>query len=56
MGEPASARAAVGVVGGGGGCEGGARDFYLKHDFVALPLQPERLFLAMATIERLVGE
>jgi GNAT superfamily N-acetyltransferase len=33
----------------------GAREFYLKHDFVALPLQPDRLFLPMATIERLFG-
>jgi predicted GNAT family N-acyltransferase len=31
----------------------GARDFYLKYDFAALPLQPERLFLPMKTIERL---
>lgn len=31
----------------------GAREFYLKHDFIALPSQPYRLFLAMATIERL---
>ena len=31
----------------------GARDFYLKYDFVALPSQPDRLFLPMATIERL---
>ena len=33
----------------------GAREFYLKHDFVALPLQSERLFLAMGAIERLFG-
>jgi predicted GNAT family N-acyltransferase len=31
----------------------GARDFYLKDDFAALPLQPDRLFLPMKTIERL---
>ena len=31
----------------------GARDFYLKHDFVALPSQPDRMFLPMATIEKL---
>ncbi|MDQ2925027.1 MAG: GNAT family N-acetyltransferase [Acidobacteriota bacterium] len=31
----------------------GARDFYLKHDFIALPSQPERLFLPMAAIENL---
>jgi GNAT superfamily N-acetyltransferase len=31
----------------------GAREFYLKHDFVPLPSQPHRLFLAMATIEKL---
>ena len=31
----------------------GARDFYLKYDFTALPLQPDRLFLPMKTIERL---
>jgi hypothetical protein len=31
----------------------GARDFYLKYDFAALPLQPDRLFLLMKTIERL---
>jgi predicted GNAT family N-acyltransferase len=33
----------------------GAREFYLKHDFIALPAQPHRLFLAMATIEELFG-
>ena len=32
-----------------------AREFYLKHDFVALPLQGDRLFLAMGTIELLFG-
>ena len=31
----------------------GARDFYLKHDFLALPSQTERLLLPMATIDRL---
>jgi len=31
----------------------GARDFYLKHDFVAFPGQPNRLFLAMKTVESL---
>ena len=31
----------------------GARNFYLKHDFIPLPLQPDRLFLPMATIEEL---
>ncbi len=31
----------------------GARDFYLKHDFVPLPMQPDRLFLPMKTIEHL---
>jgi GNAT superfamily N-acetyltransferase len=31
----------------------GARDFYLKHDFVPLPTQPDRLFLPMKTIQRL---
>jgi len=31
----------------------GARQFYLKHDFIALPSQPDRLFLPMATIEKL---
>ena len=29
----------------------GARDFYLKHDFIPLPTQPSRLFLPMKTIE-----
>lgn len=33
----------------------GARDFYLKHDFLPLPSQPDRLFLPMATIEKLFG-
>lgn len=31
----------------------GARDFYLKHDFIALPAQLDRLFLPMTTIEEL---
>ena len=31
----------------------GAREFYLKHDFIPLPSQPDRLFLPMATIEKL---
>lgn len=31
----------------------GARTFYLKYDFVPLPLKPDRLFLPMKTIERL---
>lgn len=31
----------------------GARDFYLKYDFVPLPSQPDRLFLPMRTIEKL---
>jgi hypothetical protein len=31
----------------------GARDFYLKHDFIPLPTQPDRLFLPMKTIEKL---
>jgi predicted GNAT family N-acyltransferase len=31
----------------------GARDFYLKFDFVPLPSQPDRLFLPMKTIEKL---
>ena len=42
-------------MGCGGGCQGWAREYYLKHDFVALPLQSERLFLAMGTIERIFG-
>ena len=33
----------------------GARDFYLKHDFLPLPSQPDRLFLTMAAIEKLFG-
>jgi hypothetical protein len=33
----------------------GARDFYLKYDFAALPVQTDRLFLPMKTIERLFG-
>jgi predicted GNAT family N-acyltransferase len=31
----------------------GARDFYLKHDFIPLPDSPDRLFLPMKTIEAL---
>lgn len=31
----------------------GARDFYLKHDFISLPSQPDRLLLPMATIAKL---
>ena len=30
----------------------GARNFYLKHDFIPLPSQPSRLFLPMKTIEQ----
>jgi len=31
----------------------GARDFYLNHDFLPLPDQPDRLFLPMRAIERM---
>jgi predicted GNAT family N-acyltransferase len=31
----------------------GARDFYLKHDFLPLPSHPDRLVLPMKTIEKL---
>ena len=31
----------------------GAREFYLKHDFIPLPDSPDRLFLPMKTIEAL---
>jgi GNAT superfamily N-acetyltransferase len=31
----------------------GAREFYLKHDFIPFALQPQRLFLPMQTIEML---
>jgi predicted GNAT family N-acyltransferase len=31
----------------------GARDFYLKHEFIPLPSQPDRLFLPMKTIAKL---
>ena len=31
----------------------GARDFYLKHEFIPFPSRPERLFLPMTTIEKL---
>ena len=30
-----------------------AREFYLRHDFIPLPLQPKRLFYPMRTIEKL---
>lgn len=33
----------------------GARDFYVKHDFLPLPTQPDRLFLPMKTVDRLFG-
>ena len=33
----------------------GARDFYLKHDFVPLLAQLDRLFLPMKTIEKMFG-
>jgi hypothetical protein len=35
-----------------GDAKAGARDFYLKYDFVPLVTQPDRLFLAMRSIER----
>lgn len=31
----------------------GARDFYLKHEFVPMPATPYRLFLPMKTIEQM---
>ena len=31
----------------------GARDFYLKHNFIPLPSQPDRLILPMKTLEKL---
>lgn len=31
----------------------GARAFYVKYDFTPLPLEPDRLFLPMKTIEKL---
>jgi GNAT superfamily N-acetyltransferase len=31
----------------------GARDFYIKHDFIPFPNQPTRLFLLMKTIEKM---
>jgi predicted GNAT family N-acyltransferase len=34
----------------------GARNFYLKHDFISLPDSPDRLFLPMKTIEALFAE
>lgn len=33
----------------------GAREFYLKHDFIPMPMQPDRLFLPMAIIGKLFG-
>jgi len=32
-----------------------ARNFYLHHDFIPLPLQPNRLFYPVKTIEKLFG-
>jgi GNAT superfamily N-acetyltransferase len=32
-----------------------AREFYLHHDFIPLPSQPNRLFYAVKTIEKLFG-
>jgi GNAT superfamily N-acetyltransferase len=32
-----------------------AREFYLRHDFIPFPSQPNRLFYAVKTIERLFG-
>jgi GNAT superfamily N-acetyltransferase len=32
----------------------GARNFYLKREFLPLPSQPDRLFLPMAKIEKLI--
>jgi predicted GNAT family N-acyltransferase len=32
-----------------------ARDFYLRHDFVPLSSQPNRLFYPVKTIEKLFG-
>jgi len=34
----------------------GARDFYLKYDFIPFPSQPERLFLPIKAIEKLFEE
>ena len=31
----------------------GAREFYIKHDFIPFPGQPNRLFLPMKTIEKM---
>jgi predicted GNAT family N-acyltransferase len=31
----------------------GAREFYIKHDFIPFPGQPNRLFLPMKTIEKI---
>jgi hypothetical protein len=32
-----------------------AREFYLRHDFISLPSQPNRLFYPVKTIEKLVA-
>ncbi len=32
----------------------GARDFYLKYDFIPLPNQPDRLYLPMTTLDKLL--
>lgn len=32
-----------------------AREFYLRHDFIVLPSQPNRLFYPVKTIEKLFG-
>lgn len=34
----------------------GARDFYIKHDFLPFPSRPFRLFLPLKTIERMFEE
>jgi hypothetical protein len=31
----------------------GAREFYLRHDFIPLPSQPKRLFYSVKTIDKL---
>ena len=33
-----------------------AREFYLHHDFIPLPSQPNRLFYPVKTIEKLFGK
>jgi ribosomal protein S18 acetylase RimI-like enzyme len=33
-----------------------AREFYLRHDFIPLPAQPNRLFYPVKTIEKLFGQ